>query len=161
MATSAITGTSPTTTGTAAKTPKKSLDTSDFMNLLITQLQNQDPTQPMSNQELLQQVTQIGTLQSQNQLSDTMKQLVLQNQIASAAGMIGKGVVGTDANSNPVSGVVTSVKVDNANSTVNLELDSGQTLPLGNVSTVANLASNATIPGAPTGSTTTTTTTGG
>lgn len=160
MATSAITGASATTTSTA-KTPKKSLDTSDFMNLLITQLQNQDPTQPMSNQELLQQVTQIGTLQSQNQLSDTMKQLVLQNQIASAAGMIGKGVVGTDANSNPVSGVVTSVKVDNANSTVNLELDSGQTLPLGNVSTVANLASNATIPGATTGSTTTTTTTGG
>jgi flagellar basal-body rod modification protein FlgD len=150
VATSAIGGSTGTTSSSGtASTAKKSLDTSDFMNLLITQLKNQDPTQPMSNQELLQQVTQIGTLQSQNSLQDTMKQLVLQNQIASAANLIGKGVVGTDTNANPVSGLVTSVKVDNANSTVNLELDSGQVVPLNNVSTVASLTSNATIPGAP------------
>ncbi len=145
------TGSSSSTTGSSTTGGKKTLDTNDFMQLLITQLQNQDPTQPMSNQDLLQQVTQIGTLQSQNSLQDTMKQLVLQNQIASAANLIGKGVAGTDANLNSVSGLVTSVQVDNANSTVNLELDNGQTLPLSNVTTVATLPT--------TGTATTTTTT--
>ena len=125
------TGTTTTTTG------KKNLDTTDFMKLLITQLQNQDPTQPMKNEELLQQVTQIGTLQSQNSLQDTMKKLVLQNQIGSAANLIGKAVAGANGTGEQVTGLVTSISVQDDQ--VNLELDNGQALPLNNVKAVATL----------------------
>ena len=137
MATTPVTNSSPTTGSTTKTTGKKNLDTGDFMKLLITQLQNQDPTQPMKNEELLQQVTQIGTLQSQNSLQDTMKKLVLQNQIGSAAGLIGKTVVGVNESGEQVGGLVTSIRVEDDQ--VKLELDNGQALPLNNVNTVASL----------------------
>ena len=47
---------------------------------------------------------------------------------------MGKQVTGIDANNNNVTGLVTSVQV--AGSTVNLALDSGATLPLGNVTSI-------------------------
>lgn len=139
----------------AASTPqattagKKSLDTNDFIKLLITQLQNQDPTKPMSNAELLQQVSQIGTLQSQQSLEKTLTEnqdaltttltgLVMQNQIGAASNMIGKQVTGTDDAGNSLSGIVTSIRVNNG--VVNLELDTGNTLPMGNVAKIASKA---------------------
>ena len=89
MATTAI-GSIPTNTSTKTATGSaKSLQASDFINLLITQLKNQDPTQPMSNSELLQQVSQIGQLQSQTALQTTLQGLALQNQIGSASNLIG------------------------------------------------------------------------
>jgi flagellar basal-body rod modification protein FlgD len=120
-------------TATTAAGPK-TLQANDFINLLITQLKNQDPTQPMSNSELLQQVSEIGQLQSQNQLQTSLQGLVMQNQISSASNLIGKHVTGNDASSNPADGIVTSISV--ANNSVNLNLDSGQTLPIANVTQI-------------------------
>ena len=48
--------------------------------------------------------------------------------------MIGKTVQGLDVNSNPISGVVTSVQVQNGN--VALGLDSGGTMALSNVTSI-------------------------
>ena len=146
--------------GTAKTAGKKSLDTNDFIKLLITQLQNQDPTKPMSNAELLQQVSQIGTLQSQqnlektltdnqnalgdllsensDSLSATLTGIMLQNQIGSASNMIGKQVSGLDSTGKNLSGVVTSISV--ASGVVNLELDSGKTLPMGSVTDISTKA---------------------
>lgn len=126
-----------TTSGSSSQLTNKmnNLDASDFVNLMITQLKNQDPTKPMTNQELLAQVTQIGTLQSQNQLQESLGDMTLQNQITSAAGMIGKKVTGLDANNEQLDGVVTSIKV--VDKAVTLELDDGSTLALSRVTGVA------------------------
>lgn len=115
---------------------KASLSSNDFINLLVTQLKNQDPTKPMTNSELLQQVSQIGSLQSQNDLTSGIQDMVLQNQVSAASGMIGKKVAGMDANGNVLSGVVTSVKV--ANKKVTLSLDNGKDLDMSSVTGVAN-----------------------
>ncbi len=98
---------------------------------MVTQLQNQDPTDPVKNSDLLAQVSQISQLQSSTTLTSTLQSLTLQNQIGSASNLIGKTVRGLDAARDPVSGIVTSVKV--SGSDVNLELDSGNTLALGSV----------------------------
>jgi flagellar basal-body rod modification protein FlgD len=103
--------------------------------MMVTQLQNQDPTNPVSNSDLLGQMSQIGQLQSQTQLQSTLTNLGLQSQLGSGAGMIGKAVSGLDAFSNPISGTVQSVKVESGN--VNLELDNGGELALTNVQTIA------------------------
>ncbi len=91
----------------------------------------------MSNSELLQQVSQIGQLQSQTQLQTTLQGLALQNQIGSASNLIGKAVAGNDANNNQVGGIVTSVSV--ANNNVTLNLDSGQTMPMANVTEITTI----------------------
>lgn len=111
------------------------LEASDFVNLMITQLKNQDPTKPMTNQELLGQVTQIGTLQSQNALQESLGEMTLQNQITSAAGMIGKKVTGLAGDNSQIEGVVTSIKV--VDKAVTLQLDDGSTLGLSRVTAVA------------------------
>ncbi len=137
MSTTAITSTSGSSTGTQVKSSAMQLKPEDFINLMVTQLQNQDPMQPASNSELLSQMSQIGQLQSSSSLQDTLKSMVLQNQIGSASSLIGKVVTGTDSNQNPISGLVNSVHV--TKDAVSLELDNGQSLDLANVTNIAAL----------------------
>jgi flagellar basal-body rod modification protein FlgD len=115
---------------------KSQLKTDDFIKMMLTQLQNQDPLEPAKNQEILAQMSQIGQLQTSTQLQDTLKGLALQNQLGSAGNLIGKLVQGIDENNDNIVGLVDSVRVEN--NQVFLELDSGQTLPMGNVIAIAN-----------------------
>ncbi len=111
------------------------LKATDFINMMITQLKNQDPLQPEQSDQLLAQMSQIGQLQSSTTLQDTISSMALQNQIGSAGNMIGKSVAGLDDNNDAVNGVVNSVRVQDKN--VYLELDSGKELQMGRVTTVA------------------------
>jgi len=129
---------SPTTSTNKVASSKFDLKTDDFIKMMVTQLQNQDPLEPAKNQELLQQMSQIGQLQSNSQMQDLLKGLALQNQIGSAGNLIGKMVSGIDENNDQVDGLVTSVRVDKDG--VRLELDNGKTLPLGNVTSIAAAA---------------------
>ena len=146
MATGAIgslASTATTTTGTRAPSKRNfQLQTEDFIKMMVTQLQNQDPLEPAKNQELLAQMSQIGQLQSATSLQESLKGMVLQNQIGAASGLIGKTVQGLDGQDEPVSGLVNSVKVGSDG--VSLELDNGKTLLLSRVTQIAppaNLAS--------------------
>jgi flagellar basal-body rod modification protein FlgD len=121
--------------GTQSKNKNFNLKAEDFIKMMVTQLQNQDPTKPADNGQLLAQMSQIGQLQSSTTLTDSIKGMVLQNQIGSAGNLIGKSVAGMDGQSNPVKGVVNSVKVQSDG--VVLELDNGNKLPLGNVTNIA------------------------
>ena len=121
--------------GNQIKSTKFELKTDDFIKMMVTQLQNQDPLEPAKNQELLQQMSQIGQLQSNSQMQDLLKGLALQNQIGSAGNLIGKMVSGIDESNDPIEGLVTAVRVEKDG--VRLELDNGKTLPLGNVTSIA------------------------
>jgi flagellar basal-body rod modification protein FlgD len=102
---------------------------------MITQLQNQDPTQPTSNEEILQQVSQIGQLQSSDTLQTDLQAMTLQNSISSAGNLIGKSVVGVDSTGAKSSGLVNSVQVQNGD--VYLQLDSGKQMLLSNVQSIS------------------------
>jgi flagellar basal-body rod modification protein FlgD len=131
-----------TTSGTQLPgNPSLGLKASDFINMMITQLQNQDPLQPTSNQDLLNQMSQIGQLESSTDLQSSLKTLTLQQTLGSAGNLIGKMVTGQDAHGNPLSGLVNSVKaVDGA---VSLELDNGQELSMSNVTGITQMAPTA------------------
>src|SRR5689334_16777839 len=66
------------------------LQPTDFIKMMITQLQNQDPLQPSSSDQLLSQMSQIVQLQSSTQLQDSLKGLVLQNQTCATGSLIDK-----------------------------------------------------------------------
>jgi flagellar basal-body rod modification protein FlgD len=118
------------------------LNTTDFMNMMMTQLQNQDPLNPTSSDSLMSEMSQIGQMQSTAQLQTTLQNLATQTQIGAASGLIGKKVTGLDVNSNPVTGSVNSVQVTSTD--INLQLDGGATLALSNVSTISPAAASAT-----------------
>src|ERR1700722_656791 len=104
------TATTPTTTVTNPN-GFQSLTPADFIQMMVTQLQNQDPLNPTNSQDILAQMSQIGQLQSSTQLQTTLTGLALQNQIGAASSLIGKSVQGVDANNNQVAGTVTGVTV--------------------------------------------------
>jgi flagellar basal-body rod modification protein FlgD len=74
--------TSPTSTGTApptASAPEDSLGRNAFLNLLVTQLQHQDPTQPQADGEFLAQLaqfSQLEQLQEMNQKLDALADMI-------------------------------------------------------------------------------------
>jgi flagellar basal-body rod modification protein FlgD len=118
-----------------ASTTNNSLTANDFIGLLITELQNQDPTQPMSNTDLLTQLSQIGQLESTDQMQTTLQGITLQSSIGSAGNLIGKQIQGIDDEKNNVTGIVTGVQVQNQQ--VYLALDSGDSVQMGNVSQIS------------------------
>ncbi|WP_019638075.1 flagellar hook capping FlgD N-terminal domain-containing protein [Paenibacillus fonticola] len=76
--------------------PKKStednqaLGKDQFLKILITQLQNQDPMQPLQDKEF---IAQMATFTSVEQLMNISKQLDVMNQsLGSVSGLIGKKV---------------------------------------------------------------------
>jgi flagellar basal-body rod modification protein FlgD len=89
------------------------LTSQDFLKMLITELKNQDPTQPVSNSELLQQLSQMQALQSNVELKSTLDNFANNEQIASGASFLGKVVSGTDGNNNQVAGVADRVFMQN------------------------------------------------
>jgi len=72
-------------------------DTQDrFLTLLVTQLRNQDPLNPMDNAEVTSQIAQLSTVNGINQLNNTLLALSGQmdvSQSMQAAGLIGRSVL--------------------------------------------------------------------
>jgi len=147
---SSSSSTTPPTSATAAANPYN-LTPQNFIQLMVTQLQNQDPTQPTSNEDLLQQMSEIGQLESTTQLQTSLTSMTLQTQIGSSGNLIGKSVAGLDDQNNNVQGVVNSISVQN--SQVYLNLDSGSSLQMGNVTSIAPGPTTATTTPTPTATT--------
>ena len=72
-------------------------DTQDrFLTLLVTQLQNQDPLNPMDNAEVTSQIAQLSTVNGIQQLNNTLLALSGQmdmSQSLQAASLIGKDIL--------------------------------------------------------------------
>lgn len=88
-------GAKPAATTTAAA-PKTTLGQSDFLQLMTTQMQNQDPFQPQSNTEMVAQMAQFSTVTGIQQLNTTATGIqtdIAQNRIATAANFVGKTVL--------------------------------------------------------------------
>ena len=67
-----------------------------FLTLLVTQLQNQDPLNPMDNAEVTSQMAQLSTVTGIDKLNSTLSSLMGSYQSAEslqATGMIGHGVL--------------------------------------------------------------------
>lgn len=64
----------------------------DYMNLLITQLQNQNPLDPMNNSEMAGQLTQLSQLEQLESMSGVFSKLLVAEQSNQASGMIGRTI---------------------------------------------------------------------
>jgi len=87
------------------------IDLTQFLNLMLTELQNQDPLNPMDNAAMLQQIGELRGISSNDQLVATLKGFSNTQELTTASSLIGKTVKGLDVGSKEVSGEVTSVSV--------------------------------------------------
>jgi len=86
----------------------------DFLRLLITQLSNQDPFEPMKNQELLEQLSSIRSLESNMTIAENFGKLLDHQELASGTLLIGAWVTGVDTNGEFVEGRVERVVMDSS-----------------------------------------------
>jgi flagellar basal-body rod modification protein FlgD len=80
----------------AAATDSVQADTDKFMTLLVTQLKNQDPLNPMDNAQMTSQLAQLQTVTGVNKLNTTLESLKASYQTSeslSATNLIGHGVL--------------------------------------------------------------------
>ena len=128
--TTAISGSSSTNSSTSAPASKGmgDLNSSDFIKLMIAQLQQQDPLDPTKSDQILTQLSQIKSLQSNDKLNTTLSGMTLQQSLNAGASLIGKTVKGKDDSGSDVEGLVASVKKNGDK--YYLELDTGKALPL-------------------------------
>lgn len=64
------------TTKTAEKKANDQLDQADFLRLLTTQMQNQDPTNPLDGQQFMAQMAQFSTLNAIIEMKTSIDSLV-------------------------------------------------------------------------------------
>ncbi|MCX7173278.1 MAG: flagellar hook assembly protein FlgD [Proteobacteria bacterium] len=87
---------SKTGTTTTAST-KQTTETEDrFLKLLVTQLKNQDPLNPLDNAQMTSQMAQISTVNGIEKLNTTLQAMMSntsQSQTMQAASLVGKGVL--------------------------------------------------------------------
>lgn len=70
--------------------------TDKFMTLLVTQLRNQDPLNPLDNAQITSQLAQLSTVTGVNKLNDTLESLkesYRSSEAMAATNMIGHGVL--------------------------------------------------------------------
>lgn len=73
----------------------------DFLNLLTTQLQNQDPLNPMDNAQMTSQLAQINTVDGINKLNATLTAMMnnsMTQQALQAAALVGHGALVAGSN---------------------------------------------------------------
>ncbi|MEQ1827887.1 MAG: flagellar hook capping FlgD N-terminal domain-containing protein [Pirellula sp.] len=87
------------------------IDLNQFLNLMITELQNQDPLNPTDNAALIQQVGELRSISSSDQLVSTLKSFSSTQELTTASSLIGKMVKGLDVDSKEVNGEISSVSV--------------------------------------------------
>lgn len=92
----------------APRVPKQSMDGDMFLSLLITQLQNQDPSSPLDSNEMIAQSTQLAMMEGITQLRDTGDESFSLQMRISASALMGQSV-SYSLDGETVSGVVTSV----------------------------------------------------
>lgn len=124
-----------------ATTPRNNsfgeLSSEEFINILVTELTQQDPFEPNDSAAILEQLSSLRNIESQISLQDQLKTMVDQNAISSASGLIGQQVTGLNSNNQSVQGIVRSVVIENG--TPILKLQDGTRIEASRITDVANL----------------------
>jgi flagellar basal-body rod modification protein FlgD len=123
--TSPVTNTTNTSTSSAAASP--TVDYNQFLNLLIAEIKNQDPTQPMDPTQSVTQLATISGVQQAMQTNATLTSLLTTSSLSQAEQLVGQTVTSADGST---TGKVASVNVTATGSTATLT--DGSTVSLAN-----------------------------
>lgn len=112
MATTDAVSSSTTSSTYALDTTRNSLDQEAFLSLLITELQNQDPLNPMEDKDFIAQLAQFSSLEQMQALNASMEALGANSYASQAVAMIGRTVDYADVEAGVISGIVDSVSFE-------------------------------------------------
>lgn len=113
------------------------VDINDFLTLLITEMQNQDPLNPMENADMLQQIGLIREIGATNDLTDSLTSLSQNQQLTTASSLIGRKISALSDDAQEVTGTVERISVTDSSSEgdsriVKVHVD-GKTIDINNI----------------------------
>lgn len=110
MGVEAVSSTTSTTAQSNATTAsnKAALDYDTFLQLLIAQMQNQDPTEPMDSSEQIAQLATFSQVEQTIETNKNLEALLQSNSLSQASAIIGKTVSSLDGET---TGVVKEVQI--------------------------------------------------
>lgn len=88
------------------------VDVNQFLSLMLTELQNQDPLNPTDNAALLDQIGQLRSITANDQLVSTLSNFSTTQELSMASSLIGKTVKALDKDAKEVNGAVSSVSIN-------------------------------------------------
>ena len=128
---SPVTNSGSTTDTASSSNPLGGLGANAFLQLLIAQMKNQDPTQPMDSTQFVAQLATFSQVQESVTTNSKLDSLLTAQSLTMADAFIGRTVTSADGSQ---SGVVTSVKVTSDGPVATLS--NGDTLTLGDGVTI-------------------------
>lgn len=106
-----ITGLVNNPTSSTLKADTSTLDyKQEFLQMLLTQLKNQDPTNPFESSEMLAQQAQFASLEQLTNLNQNIVSLMAMENVTQATILLGKTVTGTTAAGITATGTVTGLE---------------------------------------------------
>jgi len=86
----------------------------NFLNLLISQITNQNPLEPMDNETMVTQMTQFQTVEKLNALQEKIGSMMIYQNLMNSSNMLGKTVKIYDPSTNTtISGKVEGIRIEN------------------------------------------------
>ncbi|MFP4022202.1 MAG: flagellar hook capping FlgD N-terminal domain-containing protein [Halanaerobium sp.] len=124
------------------ETERESLDGNDglgqdaFFKILITQLQNQDPLNPMEDREFVSQMAEFSSLEKNEKIYSLLEEKLGSNQVIENSNLIGQEIT-ANVEGIDMSGIVDAVK--SSDDKVFAVLDSGQEIEINDITQVKNV----------------------
>jgi flagellar basal-body rod modification protein FlgD len=112
---------------TAATGATSNIGIQDFLKILTSQLNNQDPLKPLDNQEFIAQIAQFTTLEQSRQLNLKIDQLLTSQSANQSVGLLGR-TVEADTASGKVTGTVDVVTFASGAAQLTIKTSSGSTV---------------------------------
>ncbi|AHY53991.1 MULTISPECIES: flagellar hook assembly protein FlgD [Bradyrhizobium] len=108
-------------TNSTQNTASNTVDYNTFLQLLVAEMKNQDPTNPMDTSQYMSQFAQLSTVEQAMQTNSKLDALLSSQSLSQANGLIGKTVSFTDATGANFSGKVVSISINSDGSIATLE----------------------------------------
>src|SRR5579862_3254876 len=105
-------------TASSATPSTQTLGYNDFLTLLMAEMKNQDPTQPMDPSQMVSQLATVSEVGQSVQTNSTLASLLTATSLGQAEQLIGKTVTSADGST---SGEVASVSVGSTGTVATLK----------------------------------------
>lgn len=110
-----------------------------FFKILITQLQNQDPLNPMEDREFVSQMAEFSSLEKNEKIYSLLEDKLGSNQVIENSNLIGREIT-ANVEGVELSGVVDSVK--SSDDKVLAVLNNGSEIEINSITQVKNIEEN-------------------
>jgi flagellar basal-body rod modification protein FlgD len=136
-AASAIAPATTSATGSVDRPDQMGNDT--FLKLLVAQMKYQDPDNPASASDFMNQTATFTQVQSLQQIAKQNTEMVTLQRALQAGALAGHTVSYTDTDGTTKTGTVTSVRIDNTNNTSSAVIN-GNPVDVGRITEVGPVA---------------------